>query len=507
MNRTGTVGLVAGMSALGLASAVLAAGANDDAMRQIEELRRQNQELAAKVSRLEEVASKDGEWLTEERASQIRGLVQDVLADADTRASLQDAGATAGWNKGFFLASPDGSFRLNLKGQVQFRWAANFRDIPDSVTGQTERNYGFENRRTKLTFSGHVIDPSLTFEVKPIFNRSSTSISSGDQTLSNRDVNGSIEDIWVQKSFGNGFSVRGGQFKAPFLREELVSSSSQLAVERSLVNDTFTTKFSQGIQVEWEQEMFRLQAFYGDGLRSNRVGPTTGSGAASDFGGAYLTDFQTNDTDWAFAGRAELKLAGNWKQFRDLTSFRGEEFGLLIGLGAMAQNIRPNTANSAGVEDMVGLTADVTVDFGGANLFGYGVYREVGLNAERATRTGGLEDSLGQWGFVVQGGFFVTEDVELFGRYEYGDTDTDQFRTASLLADGETASIVTAGVNWYPLGYANTGIKWTTDLGFALDPVVDFNSSGGNWLSDQTGAGQSTSDGQFVIRSQIQLQF
>jgi phosphate-selective porin OprO and OprP len=506
MYRTGWTGLLAGVSSFALVGAVQAAG-SDEALRQIEELRRQNEALAAKVARLEEVAGSEGAWLTEERATQIRGLVQDVLSDADARASLQADGATAGWNKGFFLASPDGNFKLNIKGQAQFRWAANFRDIPDSVTGQTERNYGFENRRTKLTFSGHIIDPSLTFEIKPIFNRSSVSISGGDQTLSGRDVNGSIEDIFIQKSFGNGLSIRAGQFKAPFLREELVSSAAQLAVERSVVTDTFSTKFSQGVQLEWEQDAFRVMAFYGDGLRANRVGPTTGSGAMSDYGGAYLTDFQTNDTDWAFAGRAELKLAGQWKQFRDMTSFRGEEFGMLLGLGAMGQNLRPNNANSAGVEDMFGLTADVSVDFGGANLFAAGVYRQVGLNADRATRGGGAEDSLSQWGFVVQGGFFVIDDLELFGRYEYGDTDSDQFRTANLLANGETASVVTIGANWYPLGYKNTGLKWTTDVGFALDSIVDFNSSGGNWLSDQTGTGAPTSDGQFVIRSQIQLLF
>jgi hypothetical protein len=506
MNRFRTAGVLAGLSAIGMTGAVLAAGP-DEALRQIEELRRQNQELAEKVAKLEEVAGKDDAWLTEARAQQIRGLVQDVLADADSRTSLQADGVTAGWNKGFFLGSSDGTFRLNIKGQAQVRWAANFRDVPDSVTGQTERNYGFENRRTKLTFSGHIIDPSLTFEIKPIFNRASTSLSSGTQSLSNRDVVGSIEDIWVQKSFGDGLSVRAGQFKAPFLREELVSSSSQLAVERTLVNDTFSTKFSQGVQLEWEQDTFRIQGFYGDGLRSNRVGPTTGSGALSDFGGAYLSDFQTNDTDWAFAGRAELKLAGQWKQFRDLTSFRGEEFGLLLGVAAMGQSLRPNTANFAGVEDMFGLTGDVTVDFGGANLFAYGVYRQVGLNSALATRGGGSDDSLDQWGFAIQGGVFVSDDVELFGRYEFGDTDSNKFRTASLLADGEKASIITAGVNWYPMGSGNTGIKWTTDIGFALDPVVDFNSSGGNWLSDQTGAGASTSDGQLVLRSQIQLTF
>lgn len=509
MQRTGIIGMLAGASIYGMCGVAGAAGSGDaqDALRQIEELRRENQALAEKVAKLEDVASKDGEWLTEARAADIRGIVQDVLADADVRASLQSDGATAGWNKGFFLGSADGTFRLNIKGQVQFRWAGNFRDIPDSVTGQTERNYGFENRRTKLTLGGFIIDPSLTYEVKPVFNRASVSLSGGAQSLSSRDVVGSIEDIWVQKAFSDGLSIRAGQFKAPFLREELVSSASQLAVERSVVNDTFSTKFSQGVQLEWEQDMFRVQGFYGDGLRANHVGPTTGSGALGDYGGAYLTDFQTNDTDWAFAGRAELKLAGQWKQFKDLTSFRGEEFGVMLGLGAMGQSLRPNTANSAGVEDMFGVTADVTVDFGGANLFAYGVYRQVGLNSAIATRGGGSDDSLDQWGFVVQGGVFVTDDVELFGRYEYGNSGGDTFRTASLLADAETASIVTVGVNWYPMGSANTGIKWTTDVGFALDPVVDFNSSGTNWLADQTGTGEPTSDGQLVLRSQIQLTF
>ncbi len=510
MDQCGWTGVlarvVAGVSAAALVGAAQAAD-GDDALRQIEELRRQNEALAAKVARLEEVASSEGAWLTDERAGQIRDLVRDVLADADARASLQADGATAGWNKGFFLASADGNFKLTIKGQMQFRWAANFRDIPDSVTGQTERNYGFENRRTRLTFAGHVIDPSLTFEIKPVLNRSSISITNGTQTLASRDVVGSVDDIWIKKDLGGGFSVRVGQFRAPFLREELVSSNSMLAVERSLVSDTFAPRFAQGIQVEWELDAFRATAFYGDGFRASRVGPTTGSGAMSDFGGSYLTDFQTNDTDWAFAGRAEFKLAGEWKQFRDFTSFRGDDFGMLLGFGAMGQNLRPNDANSAGVEDMFALTADLAVDFGGASLSTYGVYRQVGLNADRATRDGGTSDSLSQWGFVVQGGVFIFDDLELFGRYEYGDTDGDQFRTANLLANGETASVVTVGTNWYPLGYKNTGLKWTTDVGFALDSIVDFNSSGANWLIDQTGTGLATSDGQFVIRSQLQLQF
>ena len=59
-------------------------------------------------------------WLTEQRSAEIRGVVQDVLADADTRTSFQDSAATAGWNKGFFLASPDGNFSLKVSGNFRF---------------------------------------------------------------------------------------------------------------------------------------------------------------------------------------------------------------------------------------------------------------------------------------------------------------------------------------------------------------------------------------------------
>jgi hypothetical protein len=496
------------MSALTLVGAVLAADGNDEALRQIEELRRQNEQLAQKVAQLEKVASDDGAWLTEERAAQIRSLVQDVVADADTRSSLQADGATAGWNKGFFLASADGSFRLNIKGQVQVRWAYNSRDVPSGplASGQSsvntvDDNWGFENRRTKIAFTGHIIDPTVTFEVQPVWSRSSGSNSS--------NANGSIENIWIQKAYANGIAIRAGQFKAPYLREELVSSTSQLAVERSMLNDYFSAKFTQGVQMEWEQELFRLQGFYGDGFRANGVNASNNAGVMGNYNGSYVTDSGTNRTNYAFAGRAELKLAGNWRQFRDLSSFRGEDMGILLGVSGMAQSLRPTPTTATSAKSMWGMSVDATLDLGGANLFGYFVYRDVALAGTPAVRGGGTDDALGQFGFLVQGGFFVIDELELFARYEYGDSDGDQYRVTanSRNAELERLSVVTVGVNFYPMGSANKDLKWTTDIGFALDPVGDFASSGTNWLQDVTPANGTTEDGQWVVRSQIQLLF
>ena len=72
--------------------------------RGMQQLRAENSQLKTELS---EVKTQNGDkWLTEQSASEIRSVVQDVLNDASTRTSLQAAQTTGGWDKGFFLASP-----------------------------------------------------------------------------------------------------------------------------------------------------------------------------------------------------------------------------------------------------------------------------------------------------------------------------------------------------------------------------------------------------------------
>ncbi|MGI9015185.1 MAG: hypothetical protein ACR2GY_13190 [Phycisphaerales bacterium] len=67
-------------------------------------------ELQARVAVLESTIVRlkqngQSERMTERRAAEVRAIVQDVLADADTRASLLQGGLTAGWDKKFVLRS------------------------------------------------------------------------------------------------------------------------------------------------------------------------------------------------------------------------------------------------------------------------------------------------------------------------------------------------------------------------------------------------------------------
>lgn len=512
--------LIAGATTLSSASAGQEVGGSpSDMAQQIAELQAANAALAEKVGRLERSANGDA-WLTEERAADIRAIVTDVLADADTRDTLQSSGLSAGWSKdqgGFFLASPSGDFKLNVKGQIQFRWAMNHRDntevnAPSSVF--KENAWGFENRRSKLSFTGFVVDPSWTYEMQFVMNRTPGTISSGAQTFSSGNIVGSVENLWIQKDFGNGIALRAGQFKTPFLREELVSSTAQLAVERSLVNDVFSTKFSQGLQLEFggrSDDQWRGQLFYGDGFRANASSvPGSSTSAAGGYAGGYTTSFNANATNWSLAGRVEYLGAGKWRAMRDFNSAPGDDLSWMIGLGAMGQSLRPTSDGLLApptTDSMWGVTADFTLNLGGASLFAYGVYRDVQLAGDVATRGGGTSDSLGQWGAVVQGGVFVSSELQLFARYEVGDIDTDQFRVSEPGVDLGSNSIMTLGLNYFFGGKKD--VKFTSDVGYAFTPIGDFASSGADWLQDgsnTTGDGM-TNDGQWVLRAQLQLLF
>ena len=518
MTPIGTLSMLAGATTLSIAgSAFAAADGNSDLAQQIEALRAANEALSAKVAHLEQAAGSD-KWLTEERAAQIRAIVSDTLADAETRTSLQSSGMTGGWNKdqgGFFIASPSGDFKLNIKGQIQVRWAYDHRNNTGlGATAPKDNAWGFENRRTKLTFGGFVVDPSWTYEVKEVFNRTTGTISTGDQTYSANNIVGSVEDIWVQKDFGNGAALRVGQFKAPFIREELVSSTTQLAVERSLVNDVFSPKFAQGIGLELggrAGDQWRAQMFYGDGMRANATTvPTSSTAAAGNYAGSYTTSYSQNLTNYAFAGRLEYLGAGTWKAMKDFNSYIGDEASWMVGVGGMTQSLRPaneGPVTAATTDSMWGATADVTVNFGGASIFAYGVYRNVGLTGDVATRGGGSSDSMDQWGAVVQAGYFLNTQLEVYARYELGNTDTNKFRTADSGTDLDSLSLISLGVNYFVGG--NKDLKWTTDVGYAVTPVGDFNSSGADWLTDgsSTAGNGFSNDGQWVIRSQFQLLF
>ena len=148
-------------------------------------------------------------------------VCRDVLSDSSTRSSFRNDGATAGYDGNFFLASADGNFRVNIGGQVQTRFAYSYQ--PTKAMTQQQRDngqqneYGFELRRVRMNFFGHVFDPSWTYRVQ----------FASDRDAQNTNQSFNLEDVFIEKALGDGFYVRMGQWKNFFNYEENTSSRTQ----------------------------------------------------------------------------------------------------------------------------------------------------------------------------------------------------------------------------------------------------------------------------------------
>ena len=510
----------------------------------MEAMRKQNKSLEGSVADLQ--VQQNGKWLSEERAKEVRNVVEDVLKDADSRTSLTHAVPTAGFgDRGFFIASPDGNFRLNLSGQLQIRYAANFLSSRDysilnanpgagvnrntaaapSPNSYNKNTYGFEIRRMKLDFFGHVIDPSWQYRLILIYNQNqnAAAVPGGNNAAGNGgSSNAGMEEAMVIKDMGDGFKISVGQFKSPFLREEIVSSRRQLAVERSLVDQMFSTKFTTGVMGTWTGDHLMFEAMYNDGGSNANTGATAAFNSES-VGSPQNLNNGAGFTQWAITAHAGWLAYGHWSDFNDLSSYPGEGEGLMFnawlnmqrgGEGATSAIQGTNNIPLNGNSDAEFLTwsVDASWHFGGANLFSYFV-----MNTAYdipATTTNNIS-SINSYGAVVQGGYFITNTIELFGRWEWlstqnkgvndiGNNGATTHNVANVFNAGRT-NAYTAGFNWF---IAGRQIKLTTDIGFTTAPLWFNNGiygagvAGTNYRIEPDGGG-----GQIVVRSQLQLLF
>ena len=458
MSLTKFVGLLAGSTLTLTGVSYAAVEGNNDTATQISELKA---ELAA-------LKSNQGEqWLTEQRADQIRGVVQDVLADSNTRSSFQQAGgATAGYNNGFFISSADGNYSLKINAleQVRFVWNNTYQDTKD------QNSWGFENRRTQAFFSGNVVDPSWKYLVGMAYDAQNDPY--------NADAgNFNLYYAMVTKSFGDGFSVSVGQMNVPFTVESnLFNAGSTQMGDYSIFEYMFGAGQQVGAMAKLEKDAFRVSGGWYNIVQT-------------DSSGTVGNSWDNNDNQSiAVAGRAEYKVAGTWDQFSKESSFKGEEFGLLIGGGVIWQNGRND--NSAGVYDAnpLGLTADAQAKFGGFNLIGQFLWQD---------GYPGTDASSSVWGFNVQGGAFITEDLEVFGAWAYADTAESGSSSASL----GTTNYLQTGANWY---FAKNSIKATV---MGIIPLNRDAADAGNLRGFEGGIGLSDSQNNFSLVCQLQVMF
>ena len=474
MSLTKFVGLLAGSTLTLTGVSYGAAEANNDTTAQINQLK-------AEIASLK--AAQGDQWLTEQRAEQIRGVVQDVLADSSTRSSFQGAAATSGYDNGFFMSSADGNFKLKVNAleQVRFTWGNGYGATGTGPNAPTNDQWGFENRRTQMFFSGNVVDPSWKYLVGMAYD-------SQDDPYVSFSNYFRLLYAQVTKDLGDGFSVTVGQQNAAFtLQSQLFNAGMTQMGEYSVFEYAFGLGQQVGISAKWEKDNFRaMGGYYNVAYAPN---------------GVFDQSWDDNDNQSvALTGRAEFKMAGSWDQFSKESSFKGEEFGLVGGAGLFWQNARAQNSAPPYGYSPVGITVDANAKFGGFNFIGQVLWQNsyaYGVNSDVST-----------WGFNLQGGAFLTEDLEIFAAWNYNNIGAVPGAPSPFNA-ATASNYLQVGGNWY---FAKNNMKFTV---LATIPVsstagqqgANTDAGGSFGLVDPNGPFSTSGGSNFGLVVQLQLMF
>ncbi len=382
-----------------------------------------------------------------------RSYQAELISDAATRTSLlegEPTGASSGFKNGKFFITDGGNNTLNFEGFTQFRYIA---DVRKDQPNNGDFTSGFQMRRTRLIFNGTVFDKALSFQIQGDFDRGT-----GNFTQL---------DAYAKYAWENGVYMKWGQYKEALLHEELVSDPGQLAIERSVVNSIFTANRIQGVEVGYSDgKQFRVMGGFGDGVNSLNT----------DYNSAAEADYGINARgEWMFAG-------DDFKRFDDYTSWKGSNFGGLLGAAVHFQD--GGETGFTVDRSILEATLDCSVEGDGWNAAAYGVVRQT-------DPAGGTSTT--DYGFVAQGGLFVSDQIELFARYDI------------VLPDvGDSFSTITGGVTYYIAPHSHA-FQLSADVCYYVDettvsPIIPAGSTGTGFLADPNGQ-------QWALRLQMQVMF
>ena len=387
---------------------------------------------------------------------------EEVYKDAQERAGAGSTQMLAGISdKGkIFFRSADDSFTANLSGQIQFRYIWN--SLSNSAGARDDLS-GFQMRRAKLGISGKMYKD---WGYKFVLATNRGTGPGGGNTFS--------EDVYITYKFDDNWSLLAGTNKLPFARQEIISSTRQVGVDRGLVTEFFTLNRSDQFAVNYKTDDIRATLALSDGANAD----FTGFGAAGS-------------NDLAVTGRADwMAIGDDWDNSKH--EFGGVDSDALFFGGAVHYETSPVTSGP-----VVAWTGDVLYKTGDLGLTAavFGHHSETGAGVD-----------YDQFGVYTQGDYKITSNKDIFARWEYIDDDD----AAGTGADPLQA--VTVGLNHH----FNKHLKLTTDVIWIYDG--DNQSTGGSSINggelssglglSSTGFGGGSGHGdQVAFRLQLQLLF
>lgn len=410
-----------------------------------------------------------------------RAYASQMRADADSRAS--------------FLGSSS-SQNFTVSALLQARYMLNLRDAQSgSSLGDDDTTLGFDIPRAQIRMSGTVTE-SITAHLSFDFGAAETNgrNDSGTAELLNAYAAWSVDDNWT---------LLIGQWHNPVVAEEAVEAEFGLAVERSVVNEFFNPGYTQGVAAAYGTDNWKFVGAFTDGAAY--IGNENTANSAFNSSG---------ENDFGLTGRFDYMVSGTWDQFGSFSSWRGSNYGLKLGVGGHYQqqgNSNPSNSTwgvlggvlTTGI-DVALWTADIMVKGDGWNLFAAYVGHSIEVDLPGGA---GSLPSLVNHGAVVQGGFFVSDQVELFGRYDAIFLDSDLADLA--VTEEDDFHFLTAGLNYFLVPESHAA-KFTTDVVYSFgdtDTLDALAPSPGGFNGPSTTGVLGSSDGEFLLRAQMTLVF
>lgn len=305
--------------------------------KQIEEIERRNQEQIDMLKRQIE-ALEEGRVSDQEKIAEIKTKQETVDDDAWYSKFL------AKYDKGFVFESTDDK---GFQFKTRFTFLAQIQGIVND-TDEELVSTNFRLRRLELRWDGYAFKPWFyyTFMIDP----ASSEL---------------LKDMYLTAAYQKEIAPRVGQWKVPFNREELNSSSALQMVERSIVNEQFGLDRDRGLALlggigKNNNFSYSAGVFNGDGLNGTSV-----------------------DSNLLYAGRIQLGLGGDDFKFNPNGTFAT----------ARAYEIVPNFAKKP----------TFTAGFGASAL--------PGLNCDRKQPNGGACDRIAELGFPQSNFTQLTADL------------------------------------------------------------------------------------------------
>ena len=258
------------------------------------------------------------------------GAAPAFAQDAKEAKEAKEAKGSVDYNGGYVLKSADGNFKTTIGSRVQMRLEAE-------QSGDDAMEHAFYVPRARLSLSGHAWTPDLKYKLQIEWDKGVAA----------------LKDYYVKHVVNDGLMVQGGQFKRPFSRN-YIASSSKLGVERTLTYKHFDIGRDLGVMVhngvgKVTGFEYAVGVFNGTGVQPDYSGDVE-EGALVDFGGNNVPD----QMHPMIVFRTGLSNAG--KQMYDSVDFKGGGLRWGVAVNTMVDLDVPDAdagSTVSGVDGMI----------------------------------------------------------------------------------------------------------------------------------------------------------